>query len=170
MNSISQICKNYYDQLPDDGLRAIGFSTLYSFFASVTIITLKTLLNQPTRGLNRSGLAAGIAFVATTIHVMTTPIFNYLFNNPNNQQFNGWQEMVKAVSVEALTQMLINSTGSKANIITAWRVHNDDFLFFPNNIMKISLYLYTYLHTYFGIPTNFAPPNSANSTPIYLTA
>jgi hypothetical protein len=140
-SAVNQFSQNYYDQLPADGLKAAGLSVVFSFTASIVMLTLITPSNQAPNNLSRAGLAAGIAFLATSIHALTTPIFNYLFDNPNNQTLNGFQEFIKVVIDITLAHILINyTTALKVNLITTTSInlHDGNFICLPNNLFEIS--------------------------------
>lgn len=132
---ISQFCQNYYDQIPDDSLKTIAFSGVLSFVAEVFVITLSSPTNQ-TPNLTRSAFAFSIAVVAASIHAITTPIFNYLFDNPKHE-FNGYQEYIQILVDITLTHVLINHTTS-INLITAMNLQNGNFIILPSNILKSS--------------------------------
>lgn len=106
INTVNQFCQGYYNQIPTDGLRAVGLSALFSFTASVLVIACTTPVNQMPN-LSRAGVAAGISCLAATIHALTTPIFNFLFNNPNND-FDGRIECMRFVIDITLVHILIN--------------------------------------------------------------
>lgn len=138
-NRVGQFCENfsqeYYDQIPADGLKAIGLSAVVSLVASIIIATFSTGANQPAN-LSRVALAVGIGSLASVIHVLTTPIFNYIFDNPNND-FNGFQEFIRVLIDITLTQVLINhTTAFKINLITALNLQGGNFIILPHNLFK----------------------------------
>lgn len=171
-NNISKICNDYYNQLPADGLKSAGLSALYSFTASLIVIKLKTPINQMPSNLSRAGLAAGIAFTAATINALTAPIFNYLYDNPNNY-FNCWEEFLRNITSLSLTHILINSTTAfKVNLLTAFNLKNENFIIFSTSLIKIAAYQAV---NWVSIFTNNNPtPNNINqmknTTPVYVTA
>lgn len=68
---------SYYNQIPADTLPAIGRSAIYSF--TFSFITVRS--RAPTMDLTTCLVSAGYAALASTIHALTTPIFNYMFGN-----------------------------------------------------------------------------------------
>lgn len=178
-NAVSQACQNYYDQLPADGLKAIGLSAAVSLFASVTIITMTSPANQ-VPDLSRAYLAHGISLLAATVHVLTNPIFNYILDNPNND-FNGFHEFLKSfVNITFVHILINNNTAFKVNIITSMNFRDGNFIILPSNIFKapvdaaIKLVEFTAGH----VPTplvNFFTDVlhmdfKQNSTPFYICA
>lgn len=177
-NTVNQFCQNYYDQLPTDGLRAIGLSTILSFTASVTIITLTTPTNQMPNSLSRAGCVALISCLATSIHVVTHPIFNYVFDNPNDE-FNGYQEFISTCIDITLSHILINyATSYKVNLLTSMSISKENFIILPSSIVKITLdmlfrgldYIYPGIRdeAYNDLKNEFNIDLKYSSTPVYL--
>ncbi len=138
-NAVNQFCQNYYDQLPADGLRAVGLSATGSLLASVTLVILTTPRDQIPFDLSRACAAVGISFLAAMIHALTTPIFNYFFDNPTNE-FNGWQELLRILTDITLVHLLINhTTAFKVNLITAQFPRGPNFVILPHTLIKASM-------------------------------
>lgn len=87
LNRMSQFCQDYYNQIPAHSLKAIGLSAAASFFATIIFY----------RAQNISPLAsAKIAIIASTIHALITPMFNYIFAN-NGHTYNSYQEFCQII-------------------------------------------------------------------------
>lgn len=116
LNGINHCCKDYYDQIPANSLRAIGLSAVTSFTATLCF---------PKTDLSRPFLAAGIVGLAATIHAITAPIFNYIFDNKG--VYNPYQEFAHILFNTTLTQILFNRvTPFNINLL------NNDLVSFSN--------------------------------------
>lgn len=173
LNSINQFCKDYYTQIPSDGFKAACLSSAFSFAASVLVISFTTPVNQMPN-LSRAGLAAGISFLAACIHAITTPIFNYLLDNPNND-FNGFYELFKECINITLAHLLINhATPFKVNLITAYDWKNENIVL-CSNVLRISLDIAFKALNALGLNglnalgLNQYTSNTTNPSPIYMT-
>jgi len=176
-NSISQFCSNYYDQLPADGFKAAALSVTLSFTASVMAISLSSPVNQAP-SLSRVVLATGIAVTATAIHVATTPIFNYIFDNPTNA-FHGWLEFVRFFVDMTLTHLLINhATAFKINLLTSNNIQKGNFIILPSNIIKAGIDMVlrplnlidpAFANDIRNVLQNCGMNFNQNFTPIYVT-
>lgn len=168
-DAVGKFCNDYYNQIPDDGLKAAGLSAIYSFTASMIYIAWRTPINQMPNDLTRAGLAAGIAFVAAGIHAITTPIFNYFFSNPNNY-LNCRMELIRNVCSISLTHILINQTKVfKINLITPRNLENPNFIMIPSTLVKVSFHMLGYMIAKL-INSNAFNKNFPNQSPIYVTA
>jgi hypothetical protein len=137
LNAISQFCYDYYDQIPAHSLRAIGLSAVTTFTATVILLAASKGSNKAV-DVSRPVLGAGIALMAATIHALTIPIFNYLFDN--NGIYNPYQEAVHVVFSMTLTQLLINRvTSLNINLLTSnlWDPHKDSFVIWTSSYIRI---------------------------------
>lgn len=174
ISSIQNVCHNYYEQLPPNTLRSIGLSALFTFTASTIVITLGAdITNQPV-SLARPALAAAVTMTATAIHALTTPIFNYLFENPTNK-FSGGIEFLKTFTTLTLTHLLFSITSYKVNLLNPSLIKGDGFITFPGNIFKQMLGMLQSLDNL--LKGNQAQPTNGlgmdfnqNPNPVYLTA
>ena len=178
-SAVNQFCQNYYNQIPSGGLKAVGLSAAVSFAASVTVITLTTPLNQGPTNLSRGVLAAGIACLAAAIHALTNPIFNHLFDNPNND-FNGFEQFLRMTIDISLVHLLINhTTAFKINLMTASNLRGGNFIILPNHVFKTAVDMSIRMSNFFGAGsvadgirvfcTNFLDIDfNRNSPPVYV--
>lgn len=168
-NAVGNFCNNYYQQLPDDGLKSAGLSAMGSFLASATVICMKSGYYQMQPDFTRAGLAAGVTFAAAIIHTITTPIFNYLFDNPNNQ-FNGFYEFAKFSMTVYLTHFLINhATAFKINLVSQVNFQYGKFNLIPSNLIWAELDVIARVFHFFGSNAFNFHYNKPNSTPYYFT-
>jgi len=134
-NRVNQFCQSYYNELPADGLKTALKSSIFSFTASILLCCSR--INQ-TPDFPRIFVASLIGGVASVIHVLTTPFFNYLFDNPHSHTFSGIQEMIKYLVNVTFTQLLINKiTASNFNLITAIIPKGENFFIFASNNIKV---------------------------------
>lgn len=144
--AINQYCRNYYNQIPLGSLRTASLSAAFSFSASVLLLAFE----PSTIILSRASAAAGIAFIASAIHIVTTPIFNYIFNNPHHQ-FNGWQEIIKSLTSRTLAHILVNySIKDQINLISFATTRYGVFIVIASNIVKCIADIMCTLQTYPG--------------------
>ncbi len=103
--------QNYYNQIPNETLSAIGRSAVYSF-------TYSFFLGRHVNPLNLTTplVSAGYAALASTIHAVTTPIFNYMFGN---QDVYFIQEFAKLCISISLSLSLVSYATTKQINITA---------------------------------------------------
>lgn len=178
--AINYCCQNYYNQIPSDTLKNIGLSGIYSFTASLIILSVSTSINK-SPNTSRVVLCTAIAMVATTIHGATTPLFNQFFDNPNND-FRGYQELIKVLFSIGATHILINQlTPFKINLINSMSIQNGNFLILCHTIIKITASIAFQLLYFPAHPKKIvlngrnlaAPINlfdfTINPTPIYVT-
>jgi len=116
----------YWFELPDNMVSSIGKSALYSFTASFILTaadTTKTIV------LNRPLTAGAVACLAATVHALTNPVFNYIFEN---KKIIWHQEIVRYVIDYTVTCLLLKQA-------TAYKVHELAFkkssLFFMSSHM-----------------------------------
>lgn len=179
IQSMNQVCQNYYDNLPSDTIKIAAKSALFSFITSVCIVAITTKPNQPV-DLARSALAATIAATATIIHALTQPIFNYLFDQKLNSS-DSYVEFIRVLYDIIFTHVLVNNlTAFKINLINTIIPSGENFVILPSNLIRISLdlgvkcvsaaidpALANQIGVFFtnnGIDLNFT-----NSTPTYIT-
>jgi hypothetical protein len=112
-----------------------------SLIASTILLTCTSPVNQSV-SLTRPFVAAGIATIASTIDRLTTPLFNYLFDQSPND-FNGVTELVKQMSVVILTHTLINhTTPYNVNLITTQFSKNENFFLVGTALFRASCDVY----------------------------
>jgi hypothetical protein len=56
-----------------------------------------------------------MAILATTIHALTIPVFNYIFSNKG--VYNSFQELTHSIITEVLTISLMKQTAFKADLL-----------------------------------------------------
>lgn len=184
ISNIGQFFSHYYNEIPPNSLRTIGCSAITSFV--ITILFGGIGKNNPAFDLTNTVLATGISTLATTIHALTHPIFNYIFHT-HNGEFNGFKESAKILINSALTHSLINNlTPYKINFIN--NLLDDEkrkvFLLIPSNVIKMGVDMGLRIvekienlvtgsnNAYFGnnqIGNFFGVNFSFNSTPMYIT-
>ncbi len=140
--AIKQTCQTYYNELPNNIPRTVCQSAIYSFTISMVISNLRPSLPE----IGRPLAAAGIAALASLVHALTTPFFNYLFGDQNA---NFFRETVKFTFNTTLVHLLFNSTTYKVNLIT---VHGNWFVPMGMNFLKSSFKLIPDLVDFLGEP------------------
>ncbi|MCE2982550.1 MAG: hypothetical protein LW832_03180 [Parachlamydia sp.] len=86
---VESACKNYYTQIPEGSLRSIFKSGVYPFVISFVCVnyTKGAALN-----FTRPLASAAACTLASTIHALTAPFFEWLFEN---DKFYVHQEIIK---------------------------------------------------------------------------
>lgn len=110
ISAIRQACQSYYSQLPVNMLPAMGRSAFFSFTASFILVAADS---SKSIVLARPMITAGIACAASTIHALTNPLFNYIFEN---QEIQWHQEIIRLVIDFTLTGLLLKQ-------VTAYKVN-----------------------------------------------
>jgi uncharacterized membrane protein YbhN (UPF0104 family) len=132
--SIGQFCKNYYDQIPLYTFKTAACSAAITFAICITVVRGPS---YPRVDLSRAGSAATIAVVATLIHALTTPLFNYIFDT-NGQSFNGYKELCRFFINVGFTQILINHTTPFKIGLLDGVTYKHNFLCVPGTLQKIA--------------------------------
>jgi hypothetical protein len=103
--SFNNVCQNYYNHLPANTVRSVGQSALFSFSACFLFVTLPQG-NQAGQMSNllRPIVVAGIAALASSIHALMNPLFEFIFGDP---QIKAYREGIKWVVVSTLTSIVI---------------------------------------------------------------
>jgi hypothetical protein len=109
LDNIRQMGQFYYDNLPDNSIKAIGCSALCSF--TVTAIFGKG--SDGVLDLSRPLIAAAIASTASLIHALITPIIEYFW--PSNPNWKLTQELIKQTVSVVTTSALINAQSSSTD-------------------------------------------------------
>ena len=129
IDTIQEGFKDYYNALPEHTLRSIGLSAVCTFTASTLAASQVAGWNQPV-SFYRPFLATAISTVASTIHALTRPFFDYLFNN-TTRDYNGFQDCFQYFTVTVFTHMYV---------LTAISLEND-FLIFSHTLPKMGMYM-----------------------------
>jgi hypothetical protein len=100
ISAIKQTCQSYYDALPEEIVPTIAKSALCTLAISVIFIKrdFKEVINLASPLLN-----AGVAALASTIHALMTPFFNYVFGT---KKLDWTHEMIKSVTTAVLASGL----------------------------------------------------------------
>lgn len=105
-------CRDYYDQIPDDTFEKMAKSALYTFTA--TFLFSKRNPLEP-YNLSRPLFAGGVAFLASFIYSITTPIFNMIFGD---DELLVHREFIKQVVNITLSSAIIGYfTAAKVSLI-----------------------------------------------------
>lgn len=153
MNTIKQSFEDYYNEIPEHSLRAIGLSGIYSFTATVALLSLRHQ-NQHVH-YSRAIYSAGIAVVASTIQALTMPFFNYAFNNKGEgHSYNPYQDYVHVLCSLAVSEILINQTmGTTVNLTTGTFSHllnKNLYIVFSTSVIKASIVFWLVLTSKIG--------------------
>ncbi len=134
VNLIHNGIKSYYMQLPVNTGPSICRSALYSFAAS--FIILKTNSSRATANLTRPLVLSGVAATASLMHALTTPIFNYIFEN---QDMKWTQETFRFIFTFTMIQLALNHPSSSK--INQMITNKKSFYFFSSNLIGIGVEL-----------------------------
>lgn len=135
IQTIKQTCQNYYNQIPAGSLRAVCRSGLFSFTASLI------LFNSDPRAVNliRPALAGTTAAVASSIHALIIPLFNYICGNHQSQWY---KELFLTCSSLALAHVGLNYALPSCNINLITTLSPlDRFVILSSSLVKIILQL-----------------------------
>ena len=115
-DAIKQGCQNYYNQIPDNSLPTIGKSAILSFTITILLSrgTLPNICNSSLEDFRRPLSSAGFAALAAVVHALTTPIFNKIFGD--NNQNNFYRESIKHVFNVSLVRFAILQAGGLVEI------------------------------------------------------
>ncbi len=102
LQGIIRTCHGYYKEIPGDSLQKMALSAIGSF--TVTYLFLKDVPGQP-YNVATPLAAGGVAFLASMVYSLTTPLFNKIFGN---KKIGFYQELIKQVITVALTSMAID--------------------------------------------------------------
>ncbi|MFI0435263.1 MAG: hypothetical protein ACH350_05990 [Parachlamydiaceae bacterium] len=117
INQISQSFKSYYNDLPDHITRSILKSGALTF-------TLTVMCADKSNGMvnfENALVYAGLAALASTIHALTTPLFNYLLEKSDTSK--PINETIKSTFVSATVSLLwgLRNPASFTLNAVAWR-------------------------------------------------
>lgn len=132
LNTITNGCQFYYDNIPINTTSTICKSAIYSFTVSFILINHSYIIYDLTTKqalpleLARPFLSATVAGLASTIHALITPIFNCAFGN---NQVAYPKELIKYMVTIALTYHL---TASYTAFKTYWAMINIFEMFSSN--------------------------------------
>ncbi len=104
-NTVQDRFHVYYAQLPANTLPSMFRSALYSFSISFIIGGIDSRTIQLTRPL----ITAGVAGLATLIHALTNPFFNYIFEN---QRIKWHQEAIRFIIDVTATSLLVRQAAA----------------------------------------------------------
>lgn len=111
INSISNACQAYYDDLPTNIFPTVGKSAIFTFIA-----TFLSVQKRPgeTMNLSRPLAATGYAVLASTIHSFTNPIFNKIFGD---NDIRSHREFIKMILNSLLaTTIIMYLTAGKVDV------------------------------------------------------
>ena len=100
-DAIQTACNDYYQAMPNYSLRAVGRSAVFTFTASVIFSNI----GGGPLNFMRPATAASVAVLASTINALTTPFFNWIFEN---QDYKIHQEFIRFIIDVTLIHHLIS--------------------------------------------------------------
>lgn len=142
-SEINQFCKNYYNQIPSNSLKAMGLSAVCTFTVHVAFLNGR---NIEVSDLSRAAVFSGIAALATATQAVITPIFNYLFSN-DEKKYNPYQELVQLTCSEALTRFSIEILTPQMSLQQIPRFGS----LFPSTFFKITTAIITPVYSNLGL-------------------
>lgn len=108
LEAVRQTCQRYYDEIPAGTGQAIAKSALYSFAASAILFSTR----PSSVNLSRPVVAAGVSALASSIHALTAPLFNKVFDRNDPPYLHS--EIVKLFVDMALVHVAVQQTPLKA--------------------------------------------------------